>query len=161
MVDTRLAKGESSRKRRRRCEDCGKSFVTEERLFAGLPKVVKQDGRREPFDQGKLQRGIEVAMHKRPVSAEVIGEFVNQIIVELSTKSRSEIKSSEIGDVVMFRLADIDQVAYIRYASVYRHFKDAAQFGEIATHVKGRLPSPDVDREQPLPFTFSDDNEES
>jgi transcriptional repressor NrdR len=115
--------GESIR-RRRRCPVCARRFTTFERVELGLLRVVKKDGRREDFDRVKLRAKLDVALTKRPVSAEQIDAMVGAVERELLQRGEREVASADIGEVVMRHLKDLDDIAYIRFASVYRDFKD-------------------------------------
>ncbi|MDR1575783.1 MAG: transcriptional regulator NrdR [Treponema sp.] len=130
VMETRtLANGEAMR-RRRECVSCGYRFTSYERLEDKQFMVVKRDGRRDPFDRDKLERGIERALEKRPVSRMQIESLVNEIedASAIISKGSREIDSSVIGDLVLGRLGGIDKVAYIRFASVYRHFENLDEF---------------------------------
>ncbi|GFE58330.1 MULTISPECIES: transcriptional regulator NrdR [Geobacteraceae] len=128
VVDSRPDKGGSTIRRRRECESCGKRFTTHERVEDILPLVEKKDGRREPFDRLKLIAGIQKACEKRPVSAEAIEHMVDRLETRLQESSEKEVPSTTIGEWVMNELHDLDQVAYVRFASVYRSFKDINEF---------------------------------
>jgi transcriptional repressor NrdR len=128
VVDSRPSQDGRSVRRRRECESCGKRFTTYEYIEDVPLTVIKNDGRREPFDRQKLQRGIELACKKRPISSKKIGSLVEEIEEELQNLSKTEITSKEIGEVVMNRLKDLDEVAYVRFASVYHKFKDINEF---------------------------------
>jgi transcriptional repressor NrdR len=108
-------------RRRRECLDCGRRFTTYERVEDILPMVIKKDGRREPFDRNKILSGIQTACQKRPVSVEVLEEIVGRIEKTVQDKGDKEIKSSTIGETVMQELHELDEVAYVRFASVYRN----------------------------------------
>ena len=136
VVDTRSARGGRSVRRRRECLDCRKRYTTYEYVESVEMMVVKKDKRREPFDRQKLMVGIVTACKKRPVSLEQIEEIVEEIESELQNLSQIEIESREIGERVMKKLHDVDEVAYVRFASVYRQFKDVGQFME---ELKGLL----------------------
>jgi len=128
VVDSRPDKGGSTIRRRRECESCGKRFTTHERVEDILPLVAKKDGRREPFDRLKLIVGIQKACEKRPVSAEAIEHMVDKLETRLQESSEKEVPSTTIGEWVMNELHDLDPVAYVRFASVYRSFKDINEF---------------------------------
>jgi transcriptional repressor NrdR len=128
VVDSRPSQDGRSVRRRRECESCGKRFTTYEYIEDVPLTVIKNDGRREPFDRQKLQRGIELACKKRPISAKKIASIVEEIEEELQTLSKTEITSKEVGETVMKRLKDLDEVAYVRFASVYHKFKDINEF---------------------------------
>ena len=130
VVESRsLANGEAIR-RRRECEQCGYRFTSYERTEDKQCMVIKKDGRREPFDRYKAERGIERALEKRPVSRMQIESLVNEIEDEtaISSKDSREIESKIIGDLILERLNVLDKVAYIRFASVYRHFENLDEF---------------------------------
>jgi transcriptional repressor NrdR len=128
VVDSRPDKDGSTIRRRRECESCGRRFTTHERVEEILPQVVKRDGRREPFDRLKLVSGLKKACEKRPVSAETIEEMVNRVESRLMESGEKELPSTTIGELVMRELHEVDQVAYVRFASVYRSFKDITEF---------------------------------
>ena len=136
VVDTRSARGDKAIRRRRECLDCKKRYTTYEYVESVELTVVKKDERREPFDRQKLMAGIVTACKKRPVSLEQIETIVEEIKNELQNLSQIEINSREIGERVMQKLHDLDEVAYVRFASVYRQFKDVSQFME---ELKGLL----------------------
>lgn len=124
VIDTRDA-GDAIR-RRRRCDNCGQRFTTYENVAADL-LVIKSDGRREPFDRQKLLRGIQLATVKRPISSATIEHMVDQIVEALHGVGRAEVASKTIGSMVLDHLAHVDQVAYIRFASVYLDVKDLTE----------------------------------
>jgi transcriptional repressor NrdR len=136
VVDSREGKDGEVIRRRRECLKCHHRFTTYERIEEIHFMVVKKDGRREPFDRQKLLNGLLRAIQKRPVSVAQLETIVDDIEGRLSEKPDREIASSEIGELVMARLHDLDEVAYVRFASVYRQFKDVHQFVE---EVKGLL----------------------
>lgn len=128
VVDSRPAQEGDVIRRRRECESCGERFTTYERLEQSLPMVVKHDGRREPFDREKIRLGIQLACRKRDVSAQTIAALVDDIERATLDAGDPEIPSSVIGERIMERLRDVDEVAYVRFASVYRRFSDAGAF---------------------------------
>ncbi|MDF1536651.1 MAG: transcriptional regulator NrdR [bacterium] len=128
VVDSRLSGDSDVIRRRRECLECGRRFTTYERVDDILPMVIKKDGRREPFDRSKILSGIQTACQKRPVPVPVMEEIVDRIEKEVQEKGDKEIKSSAIGETVMLELHDLDEVAYVRFASVYRSFKDINEF---------------------------------
>lgn len=138
VVDSREAKDGDVIRRRRECLACRKRFTTYERIEEIQFMVVKKDGRREPFDRHKLMTGLLKATQKRPVSVAQLQEIAEGIESRFAEKPDREIASTEIGELVMQRLHDLDEVAYVRFASVYRQFKDVHQFVE---EVKGLLGS--------------------
>ena len=130
VIDSRLvAEGEQVR-RRRECNACGERFTTFETAELWLPRLVKRDGSRVPFDEVKLRNGMLRALEKRPVSVEQIEASVSQIKHKLRAKGERELKALVVGEMVMDELKKLDEVAYIRFASVYRHFEDLNQFRE-------------------------------
>ena len=128
VTDSRISKDGVIIRRRRECEDCGKRFTTYERVEEPLPMLVKKDGRREPFDRMKVTNGIKRACEKRPISTVKIEELVDGIERWAMDQSDSEIQSSLLGERVMDELKKLDEVAYVRFASVYRSFKDIGEF---------------------------------
>lgn len=128
VMDSRPSKGGSAIRRRRECLKCEKRFTTYEQIEEILPMVVKRDGRREPFDRLKIVAGVRKAVEKRPVSSEKIEALVDDIENALMERAAKEINSTEIGEMVMNRLKELDDVAYVRFASVYRQFKDINAF---------------------------------
>lgn len=128
VLDSRATDEGTSIRRRRECPRCGQRFTTYERMEKSPLVVVKKDGRREAFDREKLLRGILKACEKRPIPLSRLEEMVNQIERELAGRLDSEIPSSQIGEMVMERLKEIDEVAYVRFASVYRQFGDLNRF---------------------------------
>jgi len=128
VVDSRPSNDGRSIRRRRECLECGNRFTTYEYVEHGTLAVVKTDGRREPFDRHKLMSGLKLACNKRPVSPQQLETIVDEIEKQLSTRNRAEITSNEIGEMVMDRLRQTDEVAYVRFASVYRNFKDKGEF---------------------------------
>ncbi|BCG46426.1 Ribonucleotide reductase transcriptional regulator NrdR [Citrifermentans bremense] len=130
VVDSRPDKGGAAIRRRRECESCGKRFTTHERVEEVLPLVTKRDGRREPFERMKLVNGIQKACEKRPVSVETIEKMVDRLETRLQESGEREIPTTTLGEWIMSELHGIDQVAYVRFASVYRSFKDINEFME-------------------------------
>ncbi len=128
VVDSRLSGESDVIRRRRECLGCGRRFTTYERVEDILPMVIKKDNRREPFDRNKILSGIQTACQKRPVPVAVMEEIVDRIEKTIQEKGDKEIKSSTIGETVMLELHDLDEVAYVRFASVYRSFKDINEF---------------------------------
>lgn len=130
VIESRtMANGESIR-RRRECMSCGFRFTSYEHIEEKPFMVVKRDGRREPFDRVKLEKGIERALEKRPVSTNMVEQIVNEIEDETYTKGKAsrEISTTELGELVLQRMHSVDKVAYIRFASVYKHFNNLEEF---------------------------------
>ncbi|WP_297058050.1 transcriptional regulator NrdR [Thermosulfurimonas sp.] len=139
VVDSRSTGEGFVIRRRRECVHCGFRFTTYERLELSLPRVIKKDGRREPFSREKILAGIRKACHKRPVSEEAIENFVSALERELFESGEKEIPSSYIGERVMEKLKEWDEVAYVRFASVYREFQDVNEFVEqVSQLLRGR-----------------------
>ena len=130
VIDSRLANNGDTVRRRRECQSCQARFNTLERLALEPPRVVKRDGTREAFNEDKLRHGLERALEKRPVDAEMLESMVVDLCRRLSVMGVREIESRQIGEAVMDTLMHVDEVAYVRYASVYRQFQDAAAFAE-------------------------------
>jgi transcriptional repressor NrdR len=128
VVDSRLGKEGDAIRRRRHCEHCGRRFTTYERVEESLPMVVKKDGRREPFERAKIVNGLKRACEKRPVSVDTIETLVDGIERQLQERGDREVSSREIGETVMRELHGLDAVAYVRFASVYRSFRDVHEF---------------------------------
>jgi transcriptional repressor NrdR len=128
VVDSRLGKEGNNIRRRRECVDCERRFTTYERVEETLPLVIKKDGRREVFERQKIISGIQRACEKRPVSIATIEKVVDQMEVSLQESGEKEIAASRIGEAVMEALQSIDEVAYVRFASVYRQFRDINEF---------------------------------
>ena len=128
VVDSREAQDGQATRRRRECLGCARRFTTYERIEDVLPQVVKKDGRREAFDRAKIVDGVATACQKRPVSAEQIEALVSEVEREVQEMGEREIRTSAIGEAVMQRLRKLDEVAYVRFASVYRAFRDVGEF---------------------------------
>jgi transcriptional repressor NrdR len=128
VIDSRISKEGSTIRRRRECLECGHRFTTTEGLVRDGMVVIKRDGRREEFSREKLVHAVRAACHKRPVDAEQIDMLLEDVMDVLEAQYESEIPSSAIGDAVMQRLRAVDQVAYVRFASVYKEFRDVAEF---------------------------------
>jgi transcriptional repressor NrdR len=128
VKDSRPAEDSAAIRRRRACPECGARFTTFERVQLREITIIKTDGRRVPFEREKLARSIRVALRKRPVDEDRIEKLVNSIQRRLETEGESEIPSNKIGEIVMETLKELDQVAYVRFASVYRNFGEAKDF---------------------------------
>jgi transcriptional repressor NrdR len=137
VKDSRPTEDGASIRRRRQCEDCGARFTTFERVQLRELTIVKSGNRREPFDRAKLERSIAIACRKRPVPGERIDKLVSSIQRQLETSGESEADSARIGEMVMAGLKALDPVAYIRFASVYKDFREAKDFEEFAGSVGG------------------------
>jgi len=139
VIDSRLGDGGESVRRRRECQSCQERFTTFEHLALQMPQVIKSDGRRERFDESKLRRGLERALEKRPVEAETIEGAVNRIMRRFTHKGEREIEAHAIGESVMHELQDLDEVAYVRFASVYRSFQDLEAFSDEVEKLRETL----------------------
>ena len=128
VVDSRLAGDGYQTRRRRECIDCSERFTTYESAELVLPKLIKRDESREPFNESKLRAGILVATEKRPISIESIEELISRIIRRVQKLGEREIQSRTLGEIVMRELREIDEIAFVRYASVYRRFQDIEEF---------------------------------
>jgi transcriptional repressor NrdR len=128
VIDSRLSKDSNMIRRRRECNSCSRRFTTYERVEEMMPLVVKKDGRRENYDRTKIINGLKRACEKRPVSIDTIEAVADRIERGLQERGEKEIPASVIGEALMRELHDIDQVAYVRFASVYRSFKDIGEF---------------------------------
>ena len=130
VIDSRTSREGFSIRRRRQCLECGHRFTTYEHVGDVTIMVVKKDSSRVPFDRSKIRIGLEKSCYKRPIRVESIEEIVNRIEAEVTRSAEPEVASSRIGERVMEALRSLDQVAYVRFASVYREFKDASDFEE-------------------------------
>jgi transcriptional repressor NrdR len=139
VKDSRPTEDNAAIRRRRICGNCGARFTTFERVQLRELTVVKSSNEREPFDREKLLRSIRIALRKRPVEAERVERVVNSIVRQLESSGETEIPSKQVGEMAMQALLQLDQIAYIRYASVYRNFREASDFNELLD----RLPTED------------------
>lgn len=130
VLDSRMSKEMDTIRRRRECLKCGKRFTTAERLEEGLPLVIKKDNRREVFDRSKILNGLKKACEKRPISITNIEKIASRIEYNLLEKGEREVRASDIGEMIMDELRELDEVAYVRFASVYRQFRDINEFME-------------------------------
>ncbi len=128
VVDSRPADDNTAIRRRRVCDECGKRFTSYERVDTIPLIVIKKDNTREIFDRSKIESGVLRACHKRPITAQQIHELIDSVETEVYAEGEREVSSNEIGEMVMNRLKNLDQVAYVRFASVYREFKDVEAF---------------------------------
>ncbi|NCF30162.1 MAG: transcriptional regulator NrdR [Gammaproteobacteria bacterium] len=147
VVDSRLVSEGDQVRRRRECSSCRERFTTYERAELSLPRVVKSDGSRVPFDEQRLRAGMMRALEKRPVESERVEQAVGRIKRALMARGEREVASRLIGEQVMAALGELDQVAYVRFASVYRSFQDVAAFREEVERLE-KEPSPEAKRSQ-------------
>lgn len=165
VVDSRESREGEAIRRRRECLGCGRRFTSYERVEEVPIVVVKKDGRREPFDRAKLLKGLLAACQKRPVSLARLEDLATDIQARLLERSDREIRARDLGELVMDELKGLDQVAYVRFASVYRDFKDLPDFvkalEEVLIHREGGAPAPIVHRPAATPAVetplFSDE----
>ncbi len=141
VIDSRLGDSGESVRRRRQCQDCSQRFTTFEHVVFDMPTIVKTDGHREKFDESKLRRGLMRALEKRPVETEAVEGAINRIMRKFTHKGEREIDVSQIGEAVMNELRHLDEVAYVRFASVYRSFQDLEAFSDEVEKFKESLSS--------------------
>ncbi len=137
VKDSRSSEDGSAIRRRRHCPDCGGRFTTFERVQLRELMVVKKTGRRVPFDRDKLARSVQVALRKRPVDPERVERMISGIVRQLEAQGETEVKSESIGKLVMEGLKGLDDVAYVRFASVYKDFREAKDFEELLGELSG------------------------
>lgn len=128
VIDSRPADDNYAIRRRRNCDDCGKRFTTFEKVETIPLMIIKKDNNREPYDRTKIEAGVLRACHKRPISADQIKTLIDDVETDIYSREAKEIPSSVIGELVMDKLKDLEAVAYVRFASVYREFKDVNTF---------------------------------
>lgn len=141
VIDSRLSQGGEVTRRRRECEGCVRRYTTYERVEQVLPYVIKKDGRREPFDRMKILAGIRRACEKRPISSESLERLVDAVERDLVEAGDKEVSSAKVGERIMDGLRELDQVAYVRFASVYRSFKDIHEFMDELSDLLGEPPA--------------------
>ncbi len=147
VIDSRLANEGDSVRRRRECVTCGERFTTFETAELVMPRIVKRDGTRVPFDEEKLRSGIMRALEKRPVTVEAIEEAIHRIMHKLRATGDREVLAGQLGEWVMDELRELDEVAYVRFASVYRSFQDVNAFREEIERLQNE-PSAEVKKSQ-------------
>ncbi|MDQ7969789.1 MAG: transcriptional regulator NrdR [Oxalicibacterium faecigallinarum] len=135
VLDTRISEEGDSIRRRRRCIACDKRFTTYERIELAMPVIVKKNGSRTEFDPKKLQGSLQLALRKRPVSAEAVDAAIHRIEQKLLSSGQREVVSGQIGELVMNELQKLDKIAYIRFASVYKSFEDVAEFQDAIAEI--------------------------
>jgi len=156
VTDSRLAGGGAQIRRRRECLSCGERFTTFETAELVMPLVVKSDHSRVPFDETKLRAGIDKALEKRPVGREAVDAAVSRICHRLRALGEREVTSREIGELVMEELHHLDEVAYVRFASVYRSFQDLEAFRHEIERVRSRRRKPPSSDQLSLPGVHAD-----
>jgi transcriptional repressor NrdR len=137
VKDSRPTEDNAAIRRRRQCQNCGARFTTFERVQLRELTVVKRGGKRVPFDRDKLARSVDIALRRRPVEPQRVEQVINGLVRRLETMGESDIPSEVIGELVMDALAGLDQVAYVRFASVYRNFREAKDFEEFLGKLSG------------------------
>ena len=147
VIDSRLANEGDAVRRRRECQKCGERYTTFETAELVFPRIVKSNGTREPFNEDKLRGGVSRALEKRPVPVEDIESAINRIKTRLRSSGEREIKSREIGEWVMAELRELDEVAYVRFASVYQSFQDVNAFREEIERLQNEA-SPELKKRQ-------------
>jgi len=152
VIETRVSKDGSEIRRRRECEGCKRRFTTYERIEESMPAVIKSDGRREPFDRNKIEHGIRAAVAKRPVSRDQVAALALEVEREIGELGVSEINAREVGERVLPKLKALDQVAFVRFASIYRDFRDLDGFVKEVDALRGEDTgphgAPDVESEE-------------
>ncbi|MEQ1888989.1 MAG: transcriptional regulator NrdR [Alphaproteobacteria bacterium] len=138
VKDSRPTEDQSAIRRRRMCNGCAARFTTFERVQLRELVIVKKNGRRSPFDRDKLARSVEIALRKRPVSAERVDRMITGIVRRLESMGENEIPSPHVGELVMEGLANLDPVAYVRFASVYKNFREAKDFENFVGEIVNR-----------------------
>jgi transcriptional repressor NrdR len=157
VIDSRLAGEGAQVRRRRECEKCGERFTTFESAELVMPRIVKNDGTRVPFDEHKLRIGMMRALEKRPVGTEAVEAAIARIVHRLQVTGEREVRSLQVGELVMEELRQLDEVAYVRFASVYRSFQDANEFREEVERLMEDAEREALKREQ-MPLLPDDDN---
>ncbi|MDH5601590.1 MAG: transcriptional regulator NrdR [Gammaproteobacteria bacterium] len=147
VIDSRLANEGAMVRRRRECQACGERFTTFETAELVMPYIIKQSGQREPFNEDKLRAGIQRSLEKRPVGTDDIEKAIVHIMKRMRATGDREVPAHQVGGWVMDELRDLDQVAFVRFASVYRSFEDVSAFEEEIEKLK-QVPSPEVKRQQ-------------
>ncbi|MGI4983073.1 MAG: transcriptional regulator NrdR [Janthinobacterium lividum] len=144
VVDSRVSEDGAAIRRRRRCPACDKRFTTYERSELALPTLVKRDGSRVEFDRRKIAASMQLALRKRPVSADALADAIARIEFQLLATGEREVKSDAVGELVMHALGRLDKVAYVRFASVYRQFEDVSDFQDVIEEFnRASTPVPD------------------
>lgn len=144
VIDSRESDEGQTVRRRRACPDCDERYTTFERVEFHLPLVVKSDGKSERFDEAKLRSGFSIALKKRPINAEQVENSIQRLLRHFSFSGNDEIPSVDVGEAVMAELRDLDEVAYVRFASVYRKFQDLEEFNDLVQRLRDALPTDDT-----------------
>ena len=139
VIDSRLGDGGECVRRRRECQACDERFTTFEHVVLQMPQIIKSDGNREKFDEDKLRGGMLRALEKRPIDTEAVEGAINRVMRRFTHKGEREVPTRAIGEAVMAELSELDQVAYVRFASVYRKFQDLDAFNDEVEKLRGSL----------------------
>ncbi|WP_244826188.1 transcriptional regulator NrdR [Caballeronia sp. TF1N1] len=148
VVDSRVSEDGAAIRRRRRCPSCDKRFTTYERVELALPSVVKKDGSRTEFDRRKLVASMKLALRKRPVAADAIEAAVARIEYQLLGSGEREVQSERLGELVMNELRQLDTIAYVRFASVYKRFEDVSEFEDVLEEFRRAAPKKTTSRKR-------------
>jgi len=140
VIDSRLSDNGDTVRRRRECQQCLRRFTTAEKMVFDMPAVIKADGRRERFEVDKLRSGIMRSLEKLPIEDEAVERLINGIMRQFAQRTDQEIEARQIGEAVMYALKKLDEVAYVRFASVYRRFQDMEEFSDEVERLKASLP---------------------
>ncbi|MGI9304849.1 MAG: transcriptional regulator NrdR [Gammaproteobacteria bacterium] len=150
VIDSRLANDGSQVRRRRECSACGERYTTYEYAELNLPRVVKRDGSREPFSEDKLRKGMQHALEKRPVETDLVEEAITRVQRKMTAAGERELPARQVGEWVMQELRALDQVAYVRFASVYRSFEDVQAFRDLIERLESDLTPEMLKSQMPL-----------
>ncbi len=150
VIESRLSDNGENVRRRRECQQCARRFTTLEKMVFDMPVVIKADGRRERFDVDKLRRGIMRSLEKLPIESDAVERLLNGIMRQFTHQAEQKIEASQIGEVVMYELKKLHEVAYVRFASVYRRFRGMEEFSDEIEQLKASLPGLPDDRQSPL-----------
>jgi transcriptional repressor NrdR len=156
VIDSRESDEGETVRRRRECQDCDERYTTYERVELHLPQVVKSDGSRERFNEEKLRVGFSIALQKRPINTEQVENSLQRLLRRFSFSGHDEINSVDIGEAVMAELRDLDEVAYVRFASVYRKFQDLDEFNDLVQRLREVLPDEDSEESKASLSLISD-----
>jgi transcriptional repressor NrdR len=148
VVDSRVSEDGAAIRRRRRCPSCDKRFTTYERVELALPSVVKKDGTRAEFDRRKIVASMQLALRKRPVAADAIDAAASRIEYQLLGTGEREIQSERLGELVMNELRQLDTIAYVRFASVYKRFEDVSEFEDVLDEFRRAAPKKPASRKR-------------
>lgn len=160
VIDSRLVAEGDQVRRRRECQECGERFTTFESAELVLPRVIKSNGVRQPFDEEKLRNGVLRAFEKRPVSLESIESLLNRVLHKLRATGEREVKTLVVGEIVMGEIRQMDDVAYVRFASVYRSFQDVDEFREEIDRLRDNPSNDTLSSDKPSAETTAEPTDE-